>query len=307
MGGMKKKKDLTVVIAIVCAAVLAAVVFGIAAHGISSRRETPDTSADGSTLQPEPTAKITDPVSEPASSDSEIVTVPSTEKNTVPEPPATEAPDTAVPFVPDTDYRYQNIPESAPAELSALSKSVFVGDSRTEGLALYTRLPSSGARIYTHVGMSVKEVFSDKVIKVGGQNMTVIEALKSDPTFDRVYIMLGVNELGWVYTEAFIEKYAEIIDTVRTINPNAKIIVQSLIPVSADAYKTDPMLQNSKIEEYNKALDVMCREKNVWFLNVAEMFAGNGGVLPADASNDGVHLKKAYCDQWLDYILSHMG
>lgn len=307
MGGMKKKKDLTVVIAIVCAAVLAAVVFGIAAHGISSRRETPDTSADGSTAQPEPTAKTTDPVSEPASTDSEIVTVPSTEKNTVPEPPATEAPDTAAPFVPDTDYRYQNIPESAPAELSALSKSVFVGDSRTEGLALYTRLPSSGARIYTHVGMSVKEVFSDKVIKVGGQNMTVIEALKSDPTFDRVYIMLGVNELGWVYTEAFIEKYGEIIDTVRTINPNAKIIVQSLIPVSADAYKTDPMLQNSKIEEYNKALDVMCREKNVWFLNVAEMFAGNGGVLPADASNDGVHLKKAYCDQWLDYILSHMG
>ena len=155
--------------------------------------------------------------------------------------------------------------------------------------------------------MSVKEVFSDKVIKVGGQSMTVIEALKSDPTFDRVYIMLGVNELGWIYTEAFIEKYGEIIDTVRTINPNAKIVVQSLIPVSADAYKTDPMLRNSKIEEYNKALDAMCRDKNVWFLNVAEMFSGNGGVLPADASNDGVHLKKAYCDHWLDYILSHMG
>ena len=61
--------------------------------------------------------------------------------------------------------------------------------------------------------MSVKKVFSDKVIKVGGQSMTVIEALKSDPTFDRVYIMLGVNELGWIYTEAFIEKYGEIIDT----------------------------------------------------------------------------------------------
>lgn len=307
MGGTKKKKDLTVVIAVVCAAVLAAVVFGIAAHGISSRRETPDTSADGSTAQPEPTAKTTDPVSEPVSSDSEPVTAPPTEKNTETVPPATESSDTAAPFVPDTDYRYQNLPESAPAELSALSKSVFVGDSRTEGLALYTRLPSSGARIYTHVGMSVKEVFSDKVIKVGGQSMTVIEALKSDPTFDRVYIMLGVNELGWIYTEVFIEKYGEIIDTVRTINPNAKIIVQSLIPVSADAYKTDPMLRNSKIEEYNKALDVMCRDKNVWFLNVAEMFAGNGGVLPADASNDGVHLKKAYCDHWLDYILSHMG
>ena len=60
MGEMNKKKDLTVVIAIVCAAVLAAVVFGIAAHGISSRRETPDTSIGGSTQQPDPTVKTTD-------------------------------------------------------------------------------------------------------------------------------------------------------------------------------------------------------------------------------------------------------
>ena len=54
--------------------------------------------------------------------------------------------------------------------------------------------------------MSVKEVFSDKVIKVGGQSMTVIEALKSDPTFDRVYIMLGVNELGWISYGGFHRK-----------------------------------------------------------------------------------------------------
>lgn len=54
MGEMNKKKDLTVVIAIVCAAVLAAVVFGIAAHGISSRRRNTDTSIGGSTQQPDP-------------------------------------------------------------------------------------------------------------------------------------------------------------------------------------------------------------------------------------------------------------
>ena len=82
MGEMNKKKDLTVVIAIVCAAVLAAVVFGIAAHGISSRRETPDTSIGGSTQQPDPTVKTTDSASAPDASDSEPVTAPPTEKNT---------------------------------------------------------------------------------------------------------------------------------------------------------------------------------------------------------------------------------
>ena len=34
-------------------------------------------------------------------------------------------------------------------------------------------------------------------------------------------------------------------------------------------------------------------------------FADESGALPADASNDGVHLNKSYCVQWLDYLKTH--
>ena len=31
---------------------------------------------------------------------------------------------------------------------------------------------------------------------------------------------------------------------------------------------------------------------------------GNGE-LPSEASKDGVHLRKSYCEQWMDYLRTH--
>ena len=39
--------------------------------------------------------------------------------------------------------------------------------------------------------------------------------------------------------------------------------------------------------------------------NVAESVAGEDGLLPAELCYDGVHLNKAGCRQWLDYLRTH--
>ena len=49
----------------------------------------------------------------------------------------------------------------------------------------------------------------------------------------------------------------------------------------------------------------VAREKQVAFLDLNPAFAGPDGQLPADASRDGVHLTKAYCEKWLDYLKTH--
>ena len=41
------------------------------------------------------------------------------------------------------------------------------------------------------------------------------------------------------------------------------------------------------------------------FLDLYSAFADENGALPYDASNDGVHLSKAYCQQWLTYLQTH--
>ena len=49
----------------------------------------------------------------------------------------------------------------------------------------------------------------------------------------------------------------------------------------------------------------MCKEKGVYYLNVAEAVMDSHRELPAEGSTDGVHLTPSYCKKWLAYLKSH--
>ncbi len=121
------------------------------------------------------------------------------------------------------------VPESAPVDNDYFSDAVFVGDSRTEGLKMYSGL--TNATFFSGVGLTVTKVFSDQIVNLNGQYLTVADALKQ-ASYSKVYIMLGMNELGWVYESIFANDYARIIDVIRESHPDAVIYVQSIIPVS---------------------------------------------------------------------------
>lgn len=182
--------------------------------------------------------------------------------------------------------------------------AVFIGDSRTEGLILNTGFVSK-TKSYTHKGLKVDTVFTDKIINVDGDKKTVIEALQQT-NFSKVYIMLGINETGWVYSSLFIKKYGELIDTVKQINPNAKIYVQSILPVSDKVSTEHDYLHNDKINEYNSLIQQMTEEKQVHYVNVREAVETAGGSLPEEAATDGIHLNKTYCVKWMDYLKNHV-
>ena len=46
----------------------------------------------------------------------------------------------------------------------------------------------------------------------------------------------------------------------------------------------------------------LAEEKNVGYLDVAAVMKNEQGCLPDDASADGVHPGKAYCQKWADLI-----
>jgi predicted transcriptional regulator len=46
-------------------------------------------------------------------------------------------------------------------------------------------------------------------------------------------------------------------------------------------------------------------EKQVVFLDLYSEFVDENNELPAEASRDGVHLGKEYCQQWLAYLKTH--
>ena len=185
---------------------------------------------------------------------------------------------------------------------SYFDDAAFIGDSRTQGLQLYTGLPN--ATFYATQGLMVDTFFSKKFVKAGGGKITIPDAMKNQ-TFKKVYIMLGVNELGWAYEKVFIQKYGEVVDKVKELQPDAKIYDQSILPVTKAKSDGDAIYNNTKISRYNELIEQMCREKGVTYLHVADAVGLDNGALPAGSATDGVHLNREYCYKWLDYLKTH--
>lgn len=194
------------------------------------------------------------------------------------------------------------VPMSESVDTSYFDDAVFIGDSRTEGFILSTGL--SNATAYTQKGLMVDTIFTNPVVNMGGKKISVMEALKRT-SFSKVYIMLGINETGWPYSNLFIQKYGEIIDEIKNINPKAIIYVQSILPVNQKVSSSHRYVKNTKINEYNLLIQQMIEEKEVYYINSAESVATSDGYLPEEAASDGIHLKKDYCDKWLEYLKTH--
>lgn len=245
-----------------------------------------------------PVEKITAPEAE--LTDDEMLSVETTRPQAVETPPA--VPNEPGPALPETYDFSKPVPLSNPVDTTYFDDAVFIGDSRTEGLFLNTSL--SNTTFFAHMGLMVDTVFTSPLFNVDGEKVPVIDALKATD-FSKVYIMLGINETGWAYSSIFVQKYGDIVDAIREINPNALIYIQAIMPVSQEVSSTHSYVKNPKINEYNQLLQKLAEEKQVYYIDTANAVAGEDGSLPDDAAPDGIHLARSYCQRWLDYLMTH--
>lgn len=150
------------------------------------------------------------------------------------------------------------------------SNVAFIGDSRTQAFLMYAGLKD--VVDYTNVGLMVDTAISKKFItNKHGEKITILEDLKTK-NIDTIYIMLGINELGWVYNSIFIEKYEELIDSIKEIKPNCEIIIQSIIPVTKTKSDNDDIYNNQKINEYNVLIKEMAEKKELNILIYFQLY-----------------------------------
>ena len=202
------------------------------------------------------------------------------------------------------------IPASEEVDDAYFSNTLFIGNSITEGFKSFSGLDTP--TYYEGRGMTVESIHRMKIVNEdnspngdGTGVKTVIDALQ-ERQFDQIYLLMGANELGWVYPDLFIEQYAQLIDSIRTLQPQAKLCVQSVLPVSAERSETDSVYNNPKINALNEMILQMAREKQVSYLNAAEAFQDETGALPAEKTPDGIHLSPEACQEWRTYIKTHI-
>lgn len=182
--------------------------------------------------------------------------------------------------------------------------AVFIGNSQIEGILIYSTMKN--ATIYASKGIMVDTIFTKEVVKTNdGARITIMDALAKEK-FGKVYIMLGANELGWAFDYLFIEQYSKVIDEIKKLQPDAKIYVNAIMPVSKEKTNKDKIYNNKNIDNYNNLILNMTKEKEVYFLDSKEALADEEGNLPEDAGTDGVHFNATYYAQWFNYLKTHI-
>ena len=239
----------------------------------------------------------------------EVPAEPPAEPDPVPEPPIeptpAEPPEEPDP-VPEEPLPYdytQPVPENDPVEETWFDDAIFIGNSRTEGFALYSGL--GNCRAFTRRGIMVNTVLTEPAVTLNGVKVPLIDAVAAEPNVNKIYLMLGMNELGWPEVGPFAEDYALLVDRLREIAPEAQLYIQSILPVTKERSDTDPMYNNPQIDKFNAAIKQMCADKEVYYLDVASAVADEEGFLPDGSAFDGLHLKNEGCRTWLQYLMTH--
>lgn len=193
------------------------------------------------------------------------------------------------------------VPISDRVETEYFDDAVFVGDSITTGIELYGMMENTD--VLAGTGVNLLTVYTAQVVKLDdGSRITIMDGLKNKQ-YQKVYVMLGGNEVRDEVKEQFIKNYSRVIDDIRKLQPTALLYIQSITPVTkVNNYKMD----NNRIDEYNQALLDLCKEKDVYYVNVAECMKDESGMLPDAASPaDGMHFGPEYYKKWFNYLMDH--
>lgn len=201
----------------------------------------------------------------------------------------------------------ENEPENEPesnSDVSDTSSSVsmadalFIGDSRTVGIMEYAGI--EGADFFCNVGMSVYNVFNER-ISVPGVGKVTLEELLSNKEYGKVYIMLGLNEIGY-NLNSIVNKYGELLEYVESTQPDAKIFIQANLHVAKKRSDTSDYENNPAINRLNKELIKFSDGIKIYYIDVNPIFDDESGSLAADKTSDNVHLYAKYYAIWGKWI-----
>lgn len=145
-------------------------------------------------------------------------------------------PAAAVTAAPEETAEPTPTPEPTPLQFTTVDASyfddaLFIGDSRTVGIAEYGNLKN--ATYFADVGLNVY-VAQTKAVAVKNVGTVTLPQLLSQKTFGKVYIMLGINELG-NNLDDITAKFSSLVDSVRAAQPDAIIYVEANLHVGPRA------------------------------------------------------------------------
>lgn len=177
--------------------------------------------------------------------------------------------------------------------------ALFIGDSRTVGIGKYAGITESD--FFATTGMSVYNIFKQEV-KVGSRDAKcTLETLLSEQQYDRIFLMLGINELGFNLDNT-ATTYGEVVSRLRELQPDAYIHIQANLHVTKKKSDTDKTYNNDRINRLNESISAFADGKKVFYLDINPIYDDENGAMPASYTWDEIHLYAKHYALWADFL-----
>lgn len=166
---------------------------------------------------------------------------------------------------------------------SIFSNSVIMGDSISEALTEYEILNKSS------------------VVAVKGRNTkTAMEDIKTVINLQpaNVFLTYGMNDILYFNgnSEKFINQYKKMIKEIKEKLPQTNIYITEILPVQKKAIAKKS--EFSKLNKFNEALNKMCKENEIKFIETNDLLTENSKLY----ENDGIHMKIGFYPIWLNRL-----
>lgn len=184
------------------------------------------------------------------------------------------------------------------AAVGNFEDTLFIGDSRTVGLAEYADMGE--ADIFANSGMNIYKLFEEQISVKERGKLTLEEVLESR-IYKRIYLMLGINELGYDFNGT-TRKFQEVVDKIQSLQPQAVIYLQANLHVTKRKSDNSEIYNNAKIDKLNSFIEGLSDGSSRIYIDINERFDDGTGNLATEYTVDDSHVLGKYYSVWADWI-----
>lgn len=208
--------------------------------------------------------------------------------------------------------------QSTHAPLDYLDDAIFIGDSVTTGFESFRKdIKFCGEKIELNYKVFAAKSYGAYNSTLEISDTTVHPLYKGDQFYPediigvyesrKVFLCIGLNDAGWQKEDQFIRYYRSLLTKIKEKNPDVKIIITSITPLTVNGESTTTNeLKNPRIADFNNLLINLADEENVYFLDYAYALRDENNNLYTDfSSDDYCHLVASAYSRILEYIFFH--
>lgn len=188
-------------------------------------------------------------------------------------------------------------------EVTFFDGSAVSGDSIAYGMFQWElRNDMLGDCLFLARGGASVNAFANHLRKVyyKGSEMDLEEAM-AEAGVNKLFIMLGENDMRYMSIEDTMANWEILIDHVRTECPDVEIYIQSCVPEWTENPRYNS--KNEKLMEYNVVLEEFCAENDIHFWDMWPYIVDHIDSMASEYALDmSIHLGEKGCYVWMQAL-----